>query len=271
MAGSLGAEIAGVDLSKPLSNEEFSGIHQAWLDHLVIYFRNQDLTPEQHRNFALRFSKLEEHPYVEGLDGIPEIIAIVKEPEEYKNWGGPWHADVTFKEEPSIGAALYAREVPDFGGDTGFANMYLAYETLSDGMKAMIDRLEAIHDSTGYDYYNTFRSMKGKAAVGDRSTHPVVITHPETGRKALFVNRSYTTHFKDMTVAESKPLIDFLCDHASRIEFTTRLHWEPGTLGVWDNRVTMHCAIDDDFAAKNGGTGFRRVMHRATFAGQVPN
>ncbi|MBT6512119.1 MAG: TauD/TfdA family dioxygenase [Alphaproteobacteria bacterium] len=270
MAGSLGAEISGVDLSKSLSNEVFAGIHQAFLDHLVIYFRDQNLTPAQHRDFALRFFKLEEHPYVEGIAEVPEITEIVKEPEEHRNWGGPWHADVTFKEEPSIGAALYARDVPPYGGDTGFANMYLAWETLSDGMKALIDGLEAFHDSSGYDYSTAFRGMRGKAAAGDRALHPVVRTHPETGRKALFVSRAYTTHFKDMTPAESKPLLEYLFDHASRIEHTTRIRWEKGSLAVWDNRVTMHCAIDDDFAARNGGNGFRRVLHRATFAGQKP-
>jgi len=268
LTGALGAEIVGINLSEGVSDQAFDNIHQAWLDHLVIYFRNQDLTPIQHRDFTARFFALEDHPYVEGIENVPEIIAIVKEPDEHKNWGGPWHTDVTFKQEPSIGAALYAREVPDFGGDTGFANMYLAYETLSEGMKNMLDGLQAIHSSYGIDYSDEYKAMKSKAAVGDRAVHPVVRTHPKTGRKALFVNRSYTRHFEGMTVEESMPLLDFLFSHAERSEFTCRVHWENNTLGLWDNRVTMHCAIDDDFQARKGEPGFRRIVHRATMAGE---
>lgn len=270
LTGALGAEIVGVDLSGELSNQQFDSIHQAWLDYLVIYFRDQALTPQQHRDFAARFSPLEAHPYVESIDGVPEIIAIVKEPDEHKNWGGPWHADVTFKPEPSNGAALYAVEVPDYGGDTGFANLYLAYETLSDGMKEMLGALRAVHSSHGMDYYESFKGMKAKAGIGDEATHPVVITHPQTGRKALFVNRIYTKRFENMTVEESRPLLEFLFSHSERPEFTCRMHWEKGTLGLWDNRVTMHCAIDDDFRARNGERGFRRVVHRATMAGERP-
>lgn len=266
----MGAEIVGVDLSKEISNQAFDAIHQAWLDYLLIYFRDQDLTPVQHRDFTARFFALESHPYVESIEGVPEIIAIVKEADEHKNWGGPWHADVTFKEKPSNGAALYAREVPAFGGDTGFANMYLAYETLSDGMKRMLDGLKAVHSSHGLDYYNNFKGMQAKAGVGDEAAHPVVRTHPETGRKALFINRIYTRNFENMTVEESRPLLEFLFSHAERPEFTCRMHWEKGTLGLWDNRVTMHCAIDDDFMARRGGQGFRRVVHRATMAGERP-
>jgi taurine dioxygenase len=270
LTGAMGAEIVGVDLSSDISNQQFDAIHQAWLDYLMIYFRGQDLTVDQHRKFAARFCALEAHPYVESIDGAPEIIAIVKEPDEHRNWGGPWHADVTFKEKPSNGAALYAREVPEFGGDTGFANLYLAYETLSDGLKAVLGGLRAVHSSHGMDYYAGFKGMNAKAGIGDEATHPVVTTHPQTGRKALYVNRTYTRQFENMTVEESRPLLEFLFSHSERPEFTCRMHWENGTLGLWDNRVTMHCAINDDFRARNGELGFRRVVHRATMAGERP-
>lgn len=274
VTGALGAEIAGVDLSKPLSNEVFSDIYQAFLDHLVIFFRDQNMTPEQHRDFAARFFKLEAHPFVQSLDGIPEIIEIIKEPDEHKNWGGPWHSDVTFKEEPSIGAVLYARDVPGYGGDTLFANMYLAYETLSDGLKAMIEGVNAVHESgEPSNYTNYYKSMRGKAEATaiESSVHPVVRTHPETGRKALFVNGGFTRRFENMTEEESRPLLEYLWTHASRPEFTCRQHWAQGSIAVWDNRVTMHHAVDDDFRALQNGQGFRRVMHRATMAGQPPH
>ena len=271
LAGALGAELFGVELSKPLSNAVFAEIYQAFLDHLVIFFRDQDLTPEQHRDFAARFFKLEEHPFVESLEGIPEIVEIVKEADEFKNWGGPWHADVTFKKRPSVGAVLYAREVPDYGGDTLFANMYLAYDALSEGMKALLEGLHAVHESGEVRrFYEDFKGMHGKAAAAESSVHPVVRTHPETGRKALFVNAGYTRRFKDMTEAESRPLLAYLFAHAVRPEFTCRYRWAQGSIGVWDNRVTLHAALDDDFAARRNGRGFRRVMHRATMAGERP-
>ena len=271
LSGALGAELFGAELSKPLSNEVFAEIYQALLDHLVIFFRDQDLTPEQHRDFAARFFKLEAHPFVQSLEGIPEIVEIVKEADEFKNWGGPWHADVTFKKQPSVGAVLYAREVPDYGGDTLFANMYLAYEALSEGMKAVLEGLHAVHESGEKGrFYEDFKGMHGKSAPMESSTHPVVRTHPETGKKALFVNAAYTRRFKDMTEEESRPLLEYLWAHAVMPEFTCRYRWAQGSLAVWDNRVSLHHAVDDDFDARRNGRGFRRVMHRATMAGERP-
>jgi len=274
LAGALGAELFGVDLSQPLANSVFAAIHQAFHDHLVIFFRDQTLTSAQHRDFAQRFGKLTAHPFVDGLDGFPEIIEIVKEPTEKRNWGGPWHADVTFQKEPSNGSVLYAKEVPANGGDTLFANMYLAYETLSDGMRGTLDGLEAVHVSDVPDtYYGNHKSMREKdgGAEGLGSTaHPVVRTHPETGRKGLFVNRGYTRHFKGMTQEESAPLLNYLFDHATRPEFTCRFHWQPNSIAIWDNRVVLHHPVDDDFSALRGETGYQRIMHRATLAGEKP-
>ena len=269
LSGALGAELFGADLSKPLSNEVFDEVYQAFLDHLVIFFRGQDLTPQQHRDFAARFYKLEEHPFVQSLEGIPEIVEIVKEADEVANWGGPWHADMTFKPEPTVGAALYAREIPPYGGDTLFANMYLAYEALSEGMKDLLEGLRAVNYSGDpSEFYDDFKGMQGKASASESSLHPVVRTHPETGRKSLFVNSGFTRCFEGMTEAESRPLLTYLCDHAVKPEFTCRFRWAPGSLAVWDNRATQHHALEDDFEARRTGRGFRRVMHRATMAGQ---
>ncbi len=271
VSGALGAEVLGVDLSQPLSDEAFAAIRQAFLEHLVIFFRDQAITPAQHRAFAARFFELDSHPFVQGLENIPQILEIVKQPDEFRNWGGTWHADVTFQPDPSVGAVLLAREVPDYGGDTLFANMYLAYETLSDGMKRLLEGLEAVHDSGEVGaFYANFKGMRATSGSRTQSVHPVVRTHPETGRKALFVNSVYTSHFKDMTVEESHPLLHYLCSHAVRAEFTCRFRWRPGSVAVWDNRVTQHSPIDDDFRARKGDAGFRRVMHRATFAGERP-
>ena len=272
VSGGLGAELSGVDLSKPLDNQTFSDIYQAFNEHLVVFFRDQFLSPEQHRDFAARFHSLESHPFVEGIDGIPEIIKIVKEPDEVRNWGGPWHADVTFQKEPSVGAVLYAREVPKYGGDTLFANTQLAYETLSSGMKSALENLRAVHESGAPEGFanEKFKGMMARSgAQYTANVHPVVRTHPDTGKKSLFVNAGFVRRFEDMTVEESRPLLQYLFDHLIRPEFTCRFRWRENSIAVWDNRTVLHHATDDDFQAKRTGKGFRRVLHRATLAGQA--
>lgn len=263
LTGAIGAEIVGVDLSGEISNQQFDAIHQAWLDYLVIYFRNQNLTPQQHRDFAARFSALEAHPYVESIEEVPEIIAIVKEPDEHRNWGGPWHADVTFKPKPSNGAALYALEVPEFGGDTGFANLYLAYETLSDGLKGVLAGLRAVHSSHGMDYYDGFKGMNAKAGIGDESTHPVVITHPQTGRKALYVNRLMTEEFVGLAPGDSDALLTTALSHAENPDHVYEHAWQAGDLVMWDNRCTQHARKDFP------GTE-RRLLRRVGLEGDRP-
>ena len=271
-AGALGAQIHGVNLSLPLSGETFGEIRDALHEHLVIFFRDQDLTTEQHHAFARRFGELMPHPYVHGLDGYPEIIEIVKEPDETRNWGGYWHADLTFKEQPPAGAVLYGRELPKVGGDTMFANMYLAYETLSEGMREMLDGLSAKHASGDPKSYSSrFRSMhERRGNDAEESVHPVVRTHPVTGRRALFVNRLFTHSFEDMTPEESEPVLAYLYDYSILPEFTFRFRWSPGSVLIWDNRVVLHNALNDDFSAARNGSGFRRVLHRATLAGERP-
>ena len=272
VAGALGAQIHGVDLSLPLSDETFGELRNALHEHLVIFFRDQDLTTAQHHAFARRFGELTPHPFVQGLDGYPEIIEIVKEPEETRNWGGYWHADLTFKEQPPAGAVLYGRELPKVGGDTMFANMYLAYETLSEGMREMLDGLNAKHASGDPGSYSSrFRSMhERRGNDAEESVHPVVRTHPVTGRRALFVNGLFTHSFEDMTQEESGPVLAYLYDHSIRPEFTFRFRWSPGSVLIWDNRVVLHNALNDDFSAARNGSGFRRVLHRATLAGERP-
>jgi taurine dioxygenase len=277
VAGALGAEIHGVDLSKTLDNSTFNDIYQAWLDHLVIFFRDQELTVDQHYEFAKRFKKLMPHPYVKSLDGYPEMIEIVKAPDQVHNWGGSWHADLSFMEEPPAGAVLYGRELPPVGGDTMFVNTQLAYETLSDGMKGMLDGLKAVHVESAprgapARYSDAYKKMYEKQGeIAEENAHPVVRTHPETSKLGLFINPSFTSHLEDMTVEESQPVLDVLYDHMRRPEFSCRLRWQPGTVAIWDNRAVWHNALADDFGARNNGQGFRRVLHRATLAGDKPH
>ena len=272
VAGALGARIHGVNLALPLSDGTLEAIRSALHEYLVIFFRDQELTTEQHRAFAERLGPLEPHPFVQGLAGHPDIIEIVKEPHETRNFGSGWHADLTFLEQPPGGAVLYARELPPVGGDTMFANMYLAYETLSDGMREMLDALNAVHGSGRPErYFAEYRGMRERPDTeAIERTHPVVCTHPRTGRRALFVNPMFTVRFESMTTEESTPVLGYLYGHATRPEFTFRLRWSPGTLLVWDNRVVLHNALEDDFGAARNGMGFCRVLHRATLTGERP-
>jgi len=272
VAGSLGAEVFGADLAGNLTNEVYDTIHQAFLDYQVLFIRDQKLTPPQQAAFARRFGPLNDYPFVQGLEEAPEIIEIIKEPHETKNFGGVWHSDTTYLEVPPMGTSLYALEVPSAGGDTMFANMYQAYETLSDGLKKMIDPLTGVSSAAlrrtggraaGMDYKSSMMATNLDKANEITAEHPVVRTHPETGRKALYVNSAHTVRFVGMTEEESKPLIDFLITHAVRPEFTCRFHWETETLAIWDNRCVQHFAINDYH-------GERRRVHRATITGDRP-
>ena len=175
-------------------------------------------------------------------------------------------------EKPPAGAVVYAREVPPVGGDTLFANMYLAYETLSDGMKALLDGLEVVHLSGEAHHYSShYGSMHpSDNEVQENATHPAVRTHPETGRKSLFCTTGFSKRFKDMTLEESRPILDYLRAHATRPEFTCRFQWRQGSMAIWDNRAVLHNALSDDFGARGSGNGFRRILHRATLAGDRP-
>ncbi len=264
----VGAEVLGVDLSRPLDDDVWSAIHGAFLDRLVLFFRDQTLTPRQQVDFSRRFGELEEYPFVRGLDGYPELIEIVKEADEFVNFGHDWHVDMTFRERPPTGAVLYAVEVPPVGGDTLFANMYLAWEMLSDGMKAVLRQVAGVHDSGEPSRHaRNFRGMRMREREGgERRTaaHPFVRAHPETGRESLLISPSYCRRIEGMTDEESAMILGHLGRHATQDRFTCRFRWEPGSVAVWDNRCLMHVALEDDLAALGGGKGFRRTMRRAT-------
>lgn len=267
-ATAIGAEVLGVDLAEPLDDATWSVISDAFHKHLVIFFRDQNLTPEQHVAFARRFGELEPYPFVHGIEGHPELIDIVKMPNEVRNFGAGWHADMSFRDQPPLGAVLYAIEVPPVGGDTMFANMVLAYETLSDGMKTVVEALTGLHDShEPADHSQSFQGMSlmGKEGATRQITrHPLVRTHPVTGHRSLYISPDYCMELDGMTARESRMLLDYLEDHATRDEFCCRFRWQPGSIAVWDNRCTMHNALNDDLAAHQGGKGFKRVMRRAT-------
>jgi taurine dioxygenase len=268
IAGALGAEISGVDLSRPLEPATVEAIRAALREHLVIFFRDQQLTPEQYLRFARAMGEPQDYPFLKGLAGYPEITEVAKLEHERVNFGGIWHSDTTYLERPPIGSMLYAREVPPFGGDTLFANQYLAFETLSPGMQRMLLPLTAISSSAKADTTKTREDRMRTQARDDARTeylaeHPVVRTHPETGRKALYVNVAHTVRFKDMTDEESAPLLAFLFSHQVRAELTCRFRWRVGSLAFWDNRCTQHNPINDYH-------GYRRVMHRITLAGDIP-
>jgi taurine dioxygenase len=269
-SASLGAVIGGVDLGRELDDETTAEIRQALLDHLVIFFRGQEITPEQHLAFARRFGTLNQHDQVKGMEGWPDIIEVRKEPGDERNFGGAWHGDVTYLPEPPLGSILYAREVPEIGGDTLWANCYLAFEQLSPGMRAMIEPLTVMHTpakiyglaSKDWSKDSSIHSEPNLSAHYE-TEHPLVRTHPETGRKALYVSGAYTPRFKDMTEEESTPLIDFLMWQCTREPFTCRWRWEKGDIAFWDNRCTLHYALNDY-------SGHRRVMHRVTINGDRP-
>jgi alpha-ketoglutarate-dependent taurine dioxygenase len=268
LSGAVGAEILGVDLGGGLGHNTIAAIRDTWLKHGVIFFRDQDLPPAKFIDFAKQFGNLVEYPFVKGIEDFPEIIPVVKLEHETKNFGGIWHSDTSYLDTPPMGTMLIAREVPPYGGDTLFANAYLAYETLSDGMKRMLDGMIAVNHSAKADVTRTREDRlrdgaKAEAKKEYVSEHPAVRTHPETGRKALYVNIGHTVRFKDMSEEESAPILNYLFQHQARPEFTCRFNWRVGSLAFWDNRCVLHNPVNDYH-------GYRRVMHRLTLAGDKP-
>ena len=266
LSGALGAEIHGVDLSNAVSDEVFTEIHQAFLDNLVIFFRKQQLDPAALKAFGARFGPLDIHSILKPIDGHPEVLPVFTEPEDHHVYAEGWHADVTYQKKPTLGAVLYALEVPEIGGDTLFSNQYLAYQALSPTMREMLDGLTAIHSAA--PVYGGRQDHKILTAIGDnardeRTEHPVIRTHPETGRRSLFLNDHYTMGFKDMTAEESAPLLQYLLAHAVRPEFSARFRWRKGSVAMWDNRCTLHCPVADYH-------GQRRHMHRVSISGSRP-
>jgi taurine dioxygenase len=274
VSGNVGAIIKNVTISQ-LDDETFNEIYQAWLAKCVIFFRCQDITPEEQIKFAQRFGDIHFHPYMKGLDKHPEILEIVKEPGDGYTFGSVWHTDQMFNPQPAMATMLYAHEVPSKGGDTMFSNQYLAYETLSEPMKAMLNEVKTFNVGDGFrrgtgkakrtDRYAKNPTMQAKIRdpgnVPTESVHPLIRTHPETGKKSLYIgSRTQTLHgFID---AEADSIVDFLRAHSTRPEFTCRFRWEPGSIALWDNRCVQHQALAD--------YNERRRTHRITIAGDIP-
>ncbi len=272
VAGALGAEISGIDLGH-IDEEILDEIRRALHEYLVIFFRGQDITPAQQLAFARRWGDIHVHPFIKGMDDYPEILEIRKTPADKSNFGGAWHSDQMFSPQPAMGTILYARQVPSKGGDTLFTNQYLAYETLSDGLRETLaglravsvgDRFRSTGGRTRLDIHAERPSMQVKdpGNVQTTASHPVVRTHPETGRRALYIG-GHCQHFDGLTDAESAPLLDWLCQHSTKPEFQCRFRWEEGSVAFWDNRCTQHYALDDY-------PGETRVMHRVTICGDTP-
>ena len=276
LSEALGAEVVGVDLAHRLDDETFERIHEAHLEHLVLAIRDQDLTPEQHTAFSRRFGELDIHVLDQFLlPGHPEILVVSNKKVNgravgLQDAGTHWHSDISYREYPSLGSLLYALEVPPEGGDTLFANMYAVYEALSDEMKARIDGLKAVHRYA--QIYELSRNAAGSArpplteeqkAKVPQVVHPVVRTHPETGRKALYVSPGLTVGIVDMDEEESRALLAELHRHSTRPEFVYRHIWRRHDVLFWDNRCTMHVATGYN-------PRYTRHMHRTTVKGGRP-
>ena len=266
LSGNIGAEIDGVNLKK-ISKEQFKEIKIVFGKYGVIFFRNQNLSPEEEIIFAELWGEININRFFTNLEGYPKIALVSKEPDQKKNIGGAWHTDHTYDLEPAMGSILFAHQVPKKGGDTLFSSMYAAYETLSDGLKDTLKNMHGRHSSR--HVFGTSRAERNDDTVGriinsdkakQDAIHPVVITHPQTGRKALFVNPTFTLGFDGWSDEESKPLLKYLYSHATKPEFTCRFKWEEGSIAFWDNRSTWHLAVNDYH-------GQRRVMHRITING----
>ena len=268
IAGALGAQIENINLSENLSDEIISEIYNALLSYQVIFFRDQEFSPSSFKTFAEKIGKPIIYPFVKSLENFPEITPILKKETDKNNFGGIWHSDTTYQDKPPMGTMLYGIEIPDYGGDTEWSNQYMAYESLSDGMKKFLDTLEAVNISGKSRVAKTRSDIMKHASVGLKgdelkAIHPVVRTHPETKRKSLYVNEAHTTNFVGMTEDESTPILEYLYKHQIKSEFTCRFQWKPGSVAIWDNRCTMHNPINDYH-------GQRRLMHRITFKGDKP-
>lgn len=276
LGGALGAELRGLDLAEPLGGNLLETVRQAFVDHSVLVFRDQTLTPEQLITFSGLFGESVPH-LLEGFqhEENPKVFLISNVQEDGKPKGAIyagqyWHSDLSYMPLPALGSMLNAVEIPKTGGDTMFANMYLAYETLSDTMKTLIANLQAVHDYT-HAYDTVFSKLPGRPPMTEAEkakvppvTHPIVRTHPDSGRKALYVNPGFTAGIVGMTEDEGRAILDFMFAHATRPEFIYRHQWQPRDLVFWDNRCLMHRAVADYDMAEP------RHMHRATIQGDAP-
>jgi len=267
----LGAEIGGIDIAAGIGDKQFAELRQAFIDYGVIFLRDQEITPDQHIEFARRWGEINVNRFFQAVESHSLIAEVRKEAEQKANIGSSWHTDHSYDQLPAMGSILYAREVPSVGGDTLFASMYAAYDALSDGMKQMLSQMSAVHSSrhafgegayVDADLEDLGGRLGNTEAATQDAIHPVVIRHPLSGRPALYVNGDFTVRFDGWTEAESQPLLEFLYAHAHQNEFTCRFHWGKGSMAIWDNRATHHCALNDYH-------GERRLMHRITIEGEA--
>lgn len=253
----IGALVSGINLCEPLSEEAFQELHAAWMEHLVLFFRDQPMTPEQHVAFGQWFGELDIHPTAACAHGIPELMVIHTDKDSRRNNGENWHSDVSSRTEPPMASVLHLTEVPDEGGDTLFSNMYAAYQALSEPLKELLDKLTAHHD-----FYQSLGSRRPADEV-PFADHPVVRVHPVTGKKALFVNAVFTEYIKGMSRPESDALLGFLFEHIKHPMFQCRFSWKPDSVALWDNRCTQHLAVWDYYPNSRSG-------HRVTIKGDSP-
>jgi taurine dioxygenase len=273
VSGAGGAVVGEVDLAGELDDDVVAEMRRAILDHHVLFFRGQTLTPEQQVAFSRRFGPFSPVPFIEPVTEHPEVIAVVREASETQRFtfGSLWHSDFSFLPEPPFASILHALEVPPYGGDTIWANQEAALAALSDGMRAMLAGLQGVHSAVNaystrmQPLHDTFAGMTVHTSDDAERVehHPVVRIHPETGRPALFVNAQYTIGLVGFARPESKPILDFLFEHSVQPGFTCRWRWEVGDVAMWDNRSVQHMAMADF-------TGYRRFMHRTTVAGDRP-
>lgn len=266
--GGVGAFVEGIDLAAGVGDNTAGLLREALGEHGVLFFRDQQISPDQHIAFAEQFGEINVNRFFAAVESHPQIAEVRKEADQKANIGGNWHTDHSYDVEPALGSVLLAREVPPRGGDTVFANMYAAYEALSDGLKRTLESLNAVHTSrrafggrSQYAEALAGRIGNAEAATQD-AVHPAVIRHPISGRKALYVNSAFTIGFEGWSEQESAPLLEMLYRHAVRPEFTYRFQWAPGSIAFWDNRATWHYAVNDYHGAK-------RLMHRITIEGEA--
>lgn len=267
LSGSLGAEISGIDLTQPLNNSIYADIRRLLVEHEVIFFRDQDISLSQHKALAESFGPLQTHPAYGTIEGFPEITILESTPEK-PTMIECWHSDMTFKKHPPMGTILRSRIIPPKGGDTLWSSMTAAYDGLSSGMQNFLSSMTAVHDFA-FGFKESLAEAGGRErlaqAVADNPPveHPVICTHPESGKKVIFVNELFTTHIVGMTAKESRALLGFLYEHVVTPEFTCRFSWQPNSIALWDNRSTQHKPINDYFPA-------HRKLERTTIDGDKP-
>ena len=270
LSGALGAEISGIDL-KDTSLENFKKINKLLLEHKVIFFRNQNITAEEQLALGKNFGPLEKHVYVKGREDYPEIVRIIKRPNEKNQWGENWHSDVSYNVKPTKAVILRSIKIPPVGGDTMFANMELAWETLDENIKKKINDKKAIHSSLGGAFFTEeYKAMESNGNHAEYTNeHPIVRTHPETGKKILFVNWTYTKKIIGLEKKESDKILEKIYQHQARLDFTCRFRWTENAVAIWDNRSVQHYAISDFFPGR--GLGYERIMDRIAIEGDRPN